>query len=147
MLRAAGLDFAVTGGQIRSRATRRGLVGTVSARLSFDPLTLCPVTPIQTRQGVFTFHDQAGNGLGTLPSDMTEGRSFRTSLSGRLLPVFRFGGFGPILGGTGELAGARGIMTMNSVISVQPRTLSNLYVLRLDDPDGRYRALAGGGAA
>ncbi len=147
MLRAAGLDFAVVGGQIRSRATRRGLVGTVSARLSFDPLTLCPVTPIQTRQGVFTFHDQAGNGLGTLPSDMTEGRSFRTSLSGRLLPVFRFGGFGPILGGTGEFAGARGIMTMNSVISVQPRTLSNLYVLRLDDPDGRYRALAGGGAA
>jgi hypothetical protein len=40
-------------------------------------------------------------------------------------------------------------MMMNSVISVQPRTLSNLYVLRLDDPDGRYRAVsaAGGWAA
>jgi hypothetical protein len=146
LLRVAELDFTTAGGQLRSRADRRSLAGTVSARLSFDPLTLCPIAPIQTRQGIFTFHDQAGRSLGTLASDMTEGRSFRTSLEGMLLPVFRFGGFGPILGGTGEFAGARGIMTMNSVISVQPRTLSNLYVLRLDDPDGRYRALTGGGA-
>ena len=148
MLRAATLDFdAGADGRLRGGARAGAVVGSVSARLSFDPLSLCALSPIQTRCGVFEFHDPAGRSLGTLYSDMIEGRSFRTGLEGVLLPVFRFGGFGPIAGGTGEFAGARGIMTMNSVISVQPRTLANLYVLRLDDPDGRYRAVLGGGLA
>jgi len=150
LLRVATLDFAADPvGRLRAGATRRDLAGSVGARLDFNPLSLAAVTPIQTTCGIFEFHDRAGRSLGTLLSDMIEGRSFRTGLQGMLLPVFRFGGFGPIQGGTGEFAGARGIMMMNSVISVQPRTLSNLYVLRLDDPDGRYRAVsaAGGWAA
>lgn len=142
-LRVAELDFATDpAGRLRSRAMRRDLAGSVGARLDFDPLSLEPVTQIRTRCGIFEFHDRAGRSLGSVASDMTDGRSFRTRLESMLLPVFRFGGFGPIQGGTGEFAGARGIMSMNSVISVQPRTLSNLYILRLDDPDGRYRAAA-----
>jgi hypothetical protein len=142
-LRVTDLDFSEqVPGRLQSRATPGAVVGSVSARLSFNPLALCPVTPVQTRCGVFEFHDPAGRSLGTVVSDMIEGRSFRTSLQDMLLPVFRFGGFGPISGGTGEFAGARGIMSMNSVISVQPRTLANLYILRLDDSDGRYRAAA-----
>jgi hypothetical protein len=145
LLRVAELDFATgPGGRLRSRAARHALAGSVSARLDFDPLSLDPVTPIQTRCGVFDFQDGAGRSIGWLASDMIEGYSFRTRLEGMLLPVFRFAGFGPILGGTGEFAGARGIMFMSSVISVQPRTLSNLYVLRLEDPDGRFRAAAQG---
>jgi hypothetical protein len=148
LLRVATLDFAADpAGRLRAGATRRDLAGSVSARLDFNPLSLAAVTPIQTRCGLFEFHDRAGRSLGWIASDMIEGRSFRTRLQSLLLPVFRFGGFGPIQGGTGEFAGARGIMMMNSLISVQPRTLSNLYVLRLDDPDGRYRAAAGGWAA
>lgn len=143
LLRGAELDSASDpAGRLRGGATRGALAGSVSARLDFDPLSLASITPIRTRCGIFEFHDRAGRSLGSLASDMIEGRSFRTRLEGMLLPVFRFGGFGPIQGGSGEFAGARGIMTMNSVISVQPRTLSNLYVLRLDDPDGRYRAAA-----
>jgi hypothetical protein len=118
------------------------LVGTVGAVLDFNPLNPSPVAPIRTRDGVFTFHDQAGRSLGTVAADMIEGRSFRTRIEGMLLPVFRFGGFGPIRGGTGAFAGARGIMIMNSVISVQPRTLANSYVLRLGDPGGRFRAVS-----
>ncbi|HSU81147.1 MAG TPA: hypothetical protein VLR69_01955 [Thermoanaerobaculia bacterium] len=145
LLRVAALDFAAgPGGRLRSRATRGALAGSVGARLDFDPLSLNPITPIQTRCGVFDFQDEAGRSIGSVASNMIEGRSFRTRLEGMLLPVFRFGGFGPILGGTGKFAGARGIMTMSSVISVQPRTLSNLYILRLDDPDGRFRAAAQG---
>ena len=145
LLRVAELDFVTgLGGSLRSRAARHALAGSVSARLDFDPLSLDPVTPIQTRCGVFDFQDGAGRSIGSLAGNMIEGYSFRTRLEGMLLPVFRFAGFGPILGGTGEFADARGIMTMNSVISVQPRTLSNLYVLRLDDPDGRFRAAAQG---
>jgi hypothetical protein len=71
---------------------------------------------------------------------MIEGRAMRTELAGAPMPVFRFGGFGPILGGTGEFSGADGMMTMNSAISVFPRTLSNLYIFRLSDPTGRFRA-------
>jgi len=58
------------------------------------------------------------------------------------MPVFRFAGFGPILGGTGQFDGAEGMMTMNSAISVFPRTLSNLYTFRLYDPSGRFRDAA-----
>jgi len=145
LLRVAGLDVAAdSAGRLRGGATRGALVGSVSAQLDFDPLALAPITPIQTRCGIFEFHDRSGRSLGSVASDMIEGRSFRTRLDSLLLPVFRFGGFGPIQGGAGEFAGARGIMTMNSVISVQPRTLSNLYVLRLDDPGGHYRAAAQG---
>jgi hypothetical protein len=147
LLRPATLDFDYgPGGALRGGAVTGPLSGAVTARLSFDPLSLCPISPIQTRCGIFEFHDQAGRSLGTVASNMIEGRALRTSLPGKLLPVFRFAGFGPIAGGTGEFAGASGIMMMNSAISVQPRTLSNLYILCLDDPDGRYRAASGGAA-
>lgn len=149
LLRASELDFDVAGagGPLRGGAVAGELVGSVGARLSFDPLSLCALSPVQTRAGVFEFHDAAGRSLGSVAADMTEGRSFRTRVPGQLLPVFRFGGFGPIQSGTGEFAGARGIMSMNSVISVQPRTLANSYILRFDDPDGRYRAAAAAAAA
>jgi hypothetical protein len=145
LLRSAELDFD-TGGGLHGRTVRGSIVGSVKARLSFNPLALSPLTPIQTRFGSFEFRDSDGRSIGSIAGDMIEGRSFRTRLEGALLPVFRFAGFGPITGCTGDFAGARGIMTMNSVVSVQPRTLSNLYVLRLDDPDGRYGAAAYGGA-
>ena len=141
LLRPAELDFETAGG-LRSRTARGSITGSVKARLSFNPLALCPTTPVQTRLGSFELRDPTGRSIGSIASDMIEGRSFRTRLEGALLPVFRFAGFGPVTGGTGEFTGARGIMTMNSAISVQPRTLSNLYVLRLDDPDGRFRATA-----
>ena len=41
---------------------------------------------------------------------------------------------------TGQFDGAVGMLSMNSAISLFPRTLSMLYVIRLIDPDHRYRA-------
>jgi hypothetical protein len=142
-LRTADLDHGVDPlGRPRSQARKGSLSGTLSAQLDFNPLDPCPITPIRTHRGVFTFHAQTGRDLGSVTADMIEGRSLRTRLAGMPLPVFRFAGFGPIQGGTGEFSGARGIMTMNSAISVQPRTLANLYLLRLDDPDGRFHVAA-----
>lgn len=139
-LRPATLEFGRTANGLLKSYGRPGAVsGSVAARLSFNPLRCCSIGPIQTRRGAFQFHDARGTSLGTLEANMVEGRSFRTSLRGVLLPVFRFVGFGPISGGSGHFAGATGMMTMSSVISVQPRTLSNLYLLHLDDPDGRWR--------
>jgi hypothetical protein len=130
-LRGVDLDWGIEPPRgLVSRLQTGPVVGSVSAQLSFNPLALPPLTPVQTSHGVFTFHDACGRVRGTIEANMTEGRSFRTSLRGALLPVFRFGGFGPILGGTGDFAGITGMMSMNSAISVFPRTLSNFYVLR-----------------
>jgi len=129
---------------LRSVVDQGPVIGTVAATLWFNFLDPRPVFPIQTTDGVFTFFDPDGAPLGTVLSNMVEGRAFRTNLPGAPMPVFRFGGLGPLLGGSGEFANAAGMMTMNSVISVFPRTLSNLYMLRIEDPTGRLRARLGG---
>lgn len=140
LLRPATLDCTVdAAGRLLSHSTTGPVVGSVAARLSFNPLSLCSVSGVQTREGVFVFHDCAGREIGRIFADMLDGRAFRTFVGDRLLPFFRFGGSGPIRRGTGTFAGARGLMLLNAVISVQPRTLSNLYLFRLDDPEGRYR--------
>lgn len=123
---------SVRGDSVPEHARVGADVGSLSARLSFDPLTLGRISPIQTRRGVFTLTDRGGQVRGAIYSDMVEGRGFRTWLSGVGPPVYRFAGFGPIAGGSGEFVGVKGTMIMNSIVSVQPRTLSNLYVLKLD---------------
>jgi hypothetical protein len=141
LLRLVHLGFDLPkAGELRCRTTEGPIVGSVSATLYFNPMDPSPIQPIQTTNGVFTFFDQQRNTIGTIAANMVEGRAMRTELAGAPMPVFRFGGFGPVLGGTGEFIGVEGMMTMNSAISVFPRTLSNLYIFRLPDPDGRFRA-------
>jgi hypothetical protein len=118
------------------------IVGTLSGTLIFDPTGTSDIVPIQTRDGVFTFFGAHGCVTGTVAANVAEGRGFRTPLQGAPFPIFRFGGFGPILGGTGDFAGMTGLMSLNGAISVFPRTLSNMYVLRVNDVDGRFRAAA-----
>src|SRR5690349_16786912 len=141
-LRLVRLDFDLTSGGPRSRMVEGPIVGEVSATLHFNPLAPTTVSPIQTTNGVFTFYDHDGNSLGTLLSNMVEGRAMRTPLEGAPMPVFRFAGFGPILGGTGFFEQAEGMLWMNSAISVFPRTLSNLYIFRFYDPQARFREAA-----
>ena len=141
LLRLVRLGFDITSTNDLAAESREGpIVGSVSATLYFNPMNPNPIQPIQTTDGVFTFFDRQRNVIGTINSNMIEGRAMRTELAGAPMPVFRFGGFGPILGGTGEFDGVDGMMTMNSAISVFPRTLSNLYIFRLPDPTGRFRA-------
>ena len=139
-LRLVGIDFDVdTAASLRSRTLEGPVVGTASAILycSFqDQLT---VVPAQTTGSVFSFHDLQGRSLGSVSANMIEGRAFRTFLPGAPYPVFRMGGFGPLQRGTGAFAGISGMMSVNGVVSAFPPTLSNLYVLRLDDPDGRFQ--------
>ena len=59
------------------------------------------------------------------------------------MPVYRIGGFGPIQGGTGEFAGAGGMLSMNALLSIYPRVFSSLYVFRLADAAGKYRLYSG----
>ena len=134
-----GFDLNPSKG-LQSRTTEGPIVGSVSAKLHFNPLDPRPVAPIQTTNGVFHFFDSHGHSLGEVTANMVEGRAMRTELEGAPAPVFRFGGFGPILGGTGQFNHADGMMSMNSAISVFPRTLSNLYILRFYDPERKLHA-------
>ena len=116
------------------------IVGTTSASLYCNFKNELTVTQAQSTGGVFNFHDLQGRSLGSVFVNILEGRAFRTRLPGAPQPVFRLGGFGPLLGGTGAFAGATGMMTMNGVISTYPPTLSNLYILRFEDPDGQLQS-------
>jgi hypothetical protein len=139
-LRLLNIDFDLVSSQgPRSRMTEGPVVGKVSAILSFNPLDPRSVSPIQTTNGVFTFFDRHGKSLGSLFSNMVEGRAMKTAIEGAPMPVFRLAGFGPILGGTDFFEAADGMMSMNSAISVFPRTLSNLYIFRFYDPTGQFR--------
>lgn len=140
LLRLVHINFDVgTSSDIRSRTRVGPIVGRLSTTLSFNPQDPNPVTTYRTSDGVFTFFDREGHTVGTLNADVVEGRAFRTELAGAPMPVFRFGGFGPFIGGTGPFTGAVGMLSMNAVISVFPRTLSNLYVMRISDPDRKFR--------
>jgi len=115
------------------------IVGTASSLLYCSFQNEGTVTTAQSTGGVFRFHDTQGRDLGSLFINMIEGRAFRTLLRGAPWPVFRLGGFGPFLNGTGSFAGAAGMMTVNGVISAFPPTLSNLYILRFLDSGGRLQ--------
>jgi hypothetical protein len=115
------------------------IVGTASTVLYCSFKNELTVTPAQSTGGVFSFSDLQGRSLGSVFANVMEGRAFRTALPGAPHPVFRLGGFGPLIRGTGAFADASGMMTVNGVISTFPPTLSNLYVLRFEDPEGRLQ--------
>jgi hypothetical protein len=139
-LRLMRIEFDIGSSHgIRCRTTEGQIVATLSGTLLFNPFDPNQITPVQTTVGVFTFFDQTGCVIATLRANIAEGRGFRTQLPGAPGPIFRFGGFGPFLGGTGVFQNAVGMMSLNAAISVFPRTLSNLYALRISDPDGRFR--------
>lgn len=136
-LRLVRIDFDPE--SLQSRTEPGEIVGTASATLLCSFANQFTVTTAQTTEGVFTFRDSRGGALGSVSANMLEGRAFRTYLPGAPYPVFRIGGFGPLLGGTGTFAGVRGMMSVNGVVSAFPATVSNLYVLRFEDPDGQLQ--------
>jgi len=140
-LRLVHINFDITPSrEIRSKTNVGPIVGRLSTTLSFNPQDPNRVTPYATTDGVFAFFDRSGKTVGTLNANVVEGRALRTELAGAPMPVFRFCGFGPLISGTGPFTGTTGLLSMNAVISLFPRTLSNLYVIRISDPGGKFRA-------
>lgn len=146
-LRLLYLDAAVdeTWG-VRATARVGQIVGRITAHVVFDPAaasgTALDPLPFTTWDDL-VFHDADGRALGRFTADSDEGRVFNLSLAGQ--QAIRFGGVGRVLTGDGPFAGIEGLMTDNSVVVFEPHVSASVYVLRLHDPEGRFRA-GGGGA-
>jgi hypothetical protein len=93
----------------------------------------------------YSFCDSGGRTVGTFTANVIEGRRFDVRLpdaSGEL--ALRFGFFGPIVAGSGCFEGAQGMLcgASGSVFHPPPgdHVISNWYIARLLDPNGRFLA-------
>jgi hypothetical protein len=122
-------------------------IGEIDAQIIYDPTAPGggPLDPIPyTAFDEYKFTDSRGQSIGRFFIDEGEGRTFNLQLAeapGQ--QAIRFGGFGPILRGSGSLEGATGLMTDNSVVSFTPHVSASVYVIRVDDARGKYRARGG----
>jgi hypothetical protein len=136
------LDFEARGrGGLQTTDRAGAVIGQITATINFNPAApggtnLDPI-PFTTFDE-FVFWDQTRTKIGSFTANSTEGRVFHTQLAGQ--PGIRFGGVGEILNGTGLFEGIRGLMTDNSVVVFTPHVSASVYVLRVFDPDGRFRA-------
>lgn len=138
------------GGLRTTNGTGQG-IGEIDAQIVFNPAApggnaLDPIP--YTAFDEFAFVTPEGRSIGSLFIDEGEGRTFHLQLPGAPgQPAIRFGGFGPVLRATGCLEGLAGLMTDNSVVSFTPHVSASVYVIRVDDRDGRYRLGDGWGGA
>jgi len=144
-LRLVSLDFGEGSRGIQSKWTLGPTVGVATSTVLLDlqdPAPGTPESPIpyQTVEGVFTFFDREGRSIGTFSGDTVEGREFMKPIPGLALPTLVFGGLGPIRNGTGVFSGVEGSLTLVAGGSIGPHVLSDLYVLRFDDPSGKFRS-------
>lgn len=140
-LRLLELDFKVRGrGGVQTTDRFGSVIGRITAQVNFDPTapggtSLNPI-PFSTFDE-FVFFDREGRRIGGFTGDSSEGRVFNTQISG--LPGIRFGGVGQALTGTGPFEGINGLMTDNSMVLFSPHVSASIYLLRVEDPRGRFR--------
>lgn len=125
----------------RSVARVGQVIGRITAHVDFNPAAPggTALNPIPfTTFDELDFVDYSGRSIGGFTADSSEGRVFNIRVAGQA--GIRFGGVGQVLNGTGPFQGMRGLMTDNSVVIFQPHVSASLYVLRLHDPEGRFRS-------
>jgi len=147
-LRLFRTEASARGSQgLRSTTHVGQIIGEIDAQIIFNPAApggnaLDPIP--YTAFDEYKFTDSRGQSIGSFFIDEGEGRTFNLQLAGAPgQPAIRFGGFGPILRGSGSLEGGTGLMTDNSVVSFTPHVSASVYVIRVDDPRGKYRARGG----
>ncbi|HEX4963479.1 MAG TPA: hypothetical protein VF173_21805 [Thermoanaerobaculia bacterium] len=141
-LRLLDLDCKARGrGGVQSTARVGAPIGSITAHVNFNPAapggTALDPIPFTTYDEL-VFFDKEGKKIGGFTGDSSEGRVFNTQLSG--LPGIRFGGVGQALSGTGPFEGINGLMTDNSLVVFNPHVSASIYLLRVEDPHGRFRA-------
>jgi len=110
-----------------------------------------PLSPFMF-EGVaqYSFFDSKRKTVGTILTNVIEGRRFDMSLPGAPgAPATRFGFFGPIVYGTGCFEGAEGMFygSSGSVFYPPPgnHIVTHFYMARINDPEGKFRAAAQSG--
>ncbi len=143
-MRAAQFNFTASGHRGLKTSLQIGphfgdMTATVFFNLLAPPGTAQKPVPFTTDE-LYTFLNSDGEIIATLTAGVVEGISFDLKFPAAPgQPGVRFAGFGPITGGTGPLAGARGMLTVNSLIGISPHALTLVHVLHLVDPDGSFR--------
>jgi hypothetical protein len=131
----------------RSVTSLGPLVGKLSADIVFDPTapggTLLDPIPFTTADHL-SFPGCPGEPIGGFLADLVDGRVFNLEIpKGSGQKAIRFGGTGQVREGTGVFEGIEGLMTDNSVVMFMPHVSASVYMLRLHDPECRYRAKPG----
>lgn len=122
--------------RLRSLCRVGGSVGAAVGSVAFDANEhRCAVPLAMTREIVFT--DASGRRVGGVTLAALEGTSQRELHDGAI--VNRTVGYGRIAEANGALTGATGVVTFDSAIG-EDGARSSLYVVRLADPEGRFRA-------
>ncbi len=145
-LREFYLDASAKGrGGAQTEAKLGTVIGSMQAAIIFNLLNPgAPGTsdaPIAFQSfNEFSFFNSQGENLGIITADGSEGRTFKLKLKNAPgQTALRFGGFGRLIEGTGQFAGIQGLMSDNSVVGIAPHAISTLYVIRVSDPEGKYR--------
>jgi hypothetical protein len=150
------LDFAVPGGfQAKSFTTEKKIVGLEigfgRGSIPDAPPTGTPLSPYMF-EGVaqYTFFDNKGTSVGSLLTNVIEGRRFDMRLPGAPNEVaWRFGFFGPIIYGTGCFEGVEGMFygASGSIFNPPPgaHIVTHFYMARMNDPEGKFRAAVASG--
>jgi len=145
-LRLLHLDFnAKTYRGLQSSDRVGQVIGRILAQVNFNPAAPggTALNPIPfTTFDEFTFLDRQGKTIGSFTGDSNEGRVFNILVGGQ--KGIRFGGTGRVLGGTGPFKGIEGLLTDNSVVVFTPHVSASVYVLRIHDPKGTFRAAING---
>ena len=147
-LRVFNVDCAARGhGGLRTTKQTQQIVGKMISEISFNlfnpgaPGTAEAPIPFSA-YNYFTLFDQQGRTVGGFEGDGGEGRTFTMGLpSAPGQQALRFAGVGPVKNGSGIFRDITGMMSDNSVVGIAPHATSTFYVLRLNDPTGKYRAL------
>lgn len=150
-LKQLHLDIAAgPGGELRTVQEPGATIGTMTAEIDFNPFhpgapgtALAPV-PFRSRNQ-FSFRGPDGATVGSVRAAGGEGRTFNTALPAAPgQRALRFGAFAQLVQGVGQFRGVDGLMADNSVVGIAPHAIATLYVFRIPDPDGRFRAAGGG---
>lgn len=123
--------------QLRSLVRHGGPAGSVAGAIAFNATDHRCGVPLASSRRVLTLTDAAGRRIGTVAVASLEGTAFRDVRGGQ--PVQRLIASGPIGEATGALAGAAGVAAFDTVVGTGEAS-SSVYLLRLADPNGRFRA-------
>ena len=145
-LRMIEMDFTLRGPRSLDSAVQIGArFGNITAKVTFDVNapggTVSDPIPF-TSYDEFVITDESGNNVGGFTANTTDGRVFKTRIGGKQDGI-RFGGTGKILGGTGVFEGISGTMTDNSVVCFVPHVSASIYLLRVEDPLGKFASRLG----